>query len=352
MTDRRHMDAAAIAGELAGCVDSLCLELLPNGHLEGGEWRVGSIAGEAGKSMSVRLTGPRAGVWCDFGGPDSHRGDALDLVAQVLFRGDKRQALAWSRAWLGIDQVDPKSFAQRRVEAVAKKERQEKLDTDMRGAAQKIYLGASVGLRFTPVDAYLQGRGIDLSVLGRQPRALRYEPQLWNAQSSMYWPAMVASITAPDGAFAGVHRTWLAAAPGGGYVKAPVADPKLTLGRYAGGCIRLWRGKSGRPLREAPDDEWPLIAEGIEDGLTAVCADPSRRVLVAVSLSNMGSLELPEQIPGVVLLGQNDEKPQAIAALERAVEHFQRSGKRVRIARPPAGVKDVNELAQGALTGG
>ncbi|MEJ0047258.1 MAG: hypothetical protein WDN04_14935 [Rhodospirillales bacterium] len=39
-------------------------------------------------------------MWADFSGVG--RGDALDLVAHVLFRGDKKNAYRWTLAWLGI----------------------------------------------------------------------------------------------------------------------------------------------------------------------------------------------------------------------------------------------------------
>ena len=56
---------AEIAGMLARQAPSLAAELLPNGKREGAEWRVGSLAGEPGRSLSVHLFGSRAGVWSD-----------------------------------------------------------------------------------------------------------------------------------------------------------------------------------------------------------------------------------------------------------------------------------------------
>ena len=95
---------ADIAGMLARQAPSLAAELLPNGKREGAEWRVGSLRGEPGRSLSVHLFGSRAGVWSDFASGEA--GDALDLVAGVLYGGDKqaakRAALAWARSWLGL----------------------------------------------------------------------------------------------------------------------------------------------------------------------------------------------------------------------------------------------------------
>jgi hypothetical protein len=90
-----------IARMLAERIEQLVLDLLPKGHREGHEWRVGSVAGEAGHSLGVHLAGNKAGVWCDFSG-SGDSGDALDLVCSVL-GVDVGPALAWSRRWLGLD---------------------------------------------------------------------------------------------------------------------------------------------------------------------------------------------------------------------------------------------------------
>jgi hypothetical protein len=77
------MNAAEIAGQLSDRILKLVEELLPNGRRDGREWRVGNIAGEAGSSLSVRLIGPKAGLWHDFATGESD--DALNLVRAALF---------------------------------------------------------------------------------------------------------------------------------------------------------------------------------------------------------------------------------------------------------------------------
>lgn len=75
------MKAADLAAMLSRDVEAVAQMLLPNGKREGHEWRVGSIDGEAGKSMGVHLTGQKAGVWCDFSSGEA--GDLLDLWART-----------------------------------------------------------------------------------------------------------------------------------------------------------------------------------------------------------------------------------------------------------------------------
>src|SRR5262249_45379002 len=103
---------AEIARMLGARALDLCAELLRNGIRDGHEWRVGSLGGEPGRSMAVHLSGDKAGVWCDFAGGET--GDALDLVAQVLYAGDKAKALAWARRWLGLNGDDPAALTRTR----------------------------------------------------------------------------------------------------------------------------------------------------------------------------------------------------------------------------------------------
>jgi twinkle protein len=73
------MNAHDLSERLADRAADVAAYLLPNGKRHGPEWRVGSIDGDNGKSLSVRLTGPKRGVWKDFA--SGHGGDLLDLFA-------------------------------------------------------------------------------------------------------------------------------------------------------------------------------------------------------------------------------------------------------------------------------
>lgn len=357
------MDIGVLVGHLSDRIEALAEHLLPNGRREGHEWRCGSVQGEAGRSMAVHLAGPRAGVWCDFGGAPDDRGDALDLIAAVLFRGDKKQALRWARAWLGIDRVDPASIPQQQAAARAKKKRAVDEEDRNRRLGQHMFLSAKPQLAGTWSEIYLRGRGIDFARLGRQPGALRHHDELTHPETGEVCQGLVAAITAPDGGFLAVHRTFLERLADGRVVKLRgVEDAKLTLGRYAGGCIRLWRGASGKAWRDMPAGEWIVAGEGIEDTATAVMAAPEYRAVVAVSLSNLAGIVLPAAAAGVIILAQNDpemhpQRPEqrhpARISLDRAVAHFQGQGKRVRLARPTADqAHDLNELAQRELKQG
>ena len=345
-------DIRELVRMLAARAPELARELLPAGQRHGQEWRVGSLAGERGRSLAVRLSGPRAGVWCDFASGEA--GDALDLVACVLFAGDKRQAVAWSRRWLGLDPAGDAAEAERRrrltERALARSP--EPADDDHRDLVRSValskWLAARPEIAGTPVEAYLRARAIDLGVLGRQPRALRFHPGLVCLEAGRQrLPAMVALIVDAAGEPIGAHCTWLARdARTGVWGKAPVEHPKKVYGRVTGGTIRLWRGASGKALAEAPDGETVAIAEGIEDALTVALECPEWRVLAAVSSGNLRHITLPPAIAEVVLIGQRDgENPGVRLAREAAIDRWLREGRAVREAMPPTGFKDWNAWA-------
>ena len=84
---------------MAGEAAAIAQYLLPGGKRKAGEWAAGSTNGEEGQSLSVRLTGAKAGVWADFA--SGEKGDLLDLWAAV--RGCSiAEAIREAKDYLGI----------------------------------------------------------------------------------------------------------------------------------------------------------------------------------------------------------------------------------------------------------
>lgn len=353
------MEISDIADMLASRIDALCADILPRGRREGKEWVEASRAsGGLGNGLKVCLSGARQGVWSHFGDDASARGDALELVAYVLFGRDKKKAIAWAVSWLGIDGADPGRIKQQRQiarEDAKAREDQAKKDIEARQRrARAMWLGSSSRIEGSPVDFYLLGRGIGISDLPRVPGSLRYAPSLRHPDGRDY-PAMVAAIHNGAGHFCAVHRTFLAPLPGGGFIKAPLGEnAKMVLGPYAGGFITLNRGSSGKPLAEAHEGETVVLCEGIEDGLSIAMACPDLRVLSCISVNNFKNVRLPQAIGTVIIAADNDapESPAARAVDQAAMMHAE-MGREVMIWRSPVG-KDFNDClraledAQGA----
>lgn len=351
-----------IVDMLSARTSDLVRELLPRAVLDGHEWKVGDLSGTPGRSLSISNAPGRRGVWADFSTND--KGDALELVAAVLFGGNKVDAIKWAKGWLGLDGTDPASLRQtRRAVEVAKDDPDAAEDEAKRRRwAQGMFLGAKPILG-TPADEYLFGRGIDIRRLSFPLGALRFAAAIRNPETRAHHPAMVAAIVGADGNQLAVHRTYLQPAPGGGFVKLQgVKDAKLSLGRFSGGFIPLWKGETtdphtgeirkGLPLSRVKTPVWVDITEGIEDGLSVAVADPSLRVIVAVSVSNWANIQLPEQVAGVCLWQQNDPPDSSAArSFARVIENFQKQGKQIALARPPEGVKDANDVLRGVNHG-
>lgn len=335
---------------LAARIGSVVAELLPHGHREGHEWVAPSLIGRSRRSLSVHLAGTKAGVWSDFSSGGAESGDALDLVAAVSFAGDRADALKWARSWLGLEATPGSPEPRRPVPPAPTREDSDAEEAKRRNLAMRIFLAAEPSLAGTPAGDYLAGRGINLAELGRQPRSLRYHPALHNRESGQTWPALLGAITGDDGQMTAVHRTWLARNSAGQWGKAPLQAAKMSLGRVTGGTIRLWRGASGKALAQAPEGEAVAIGEGVETCLSVAIACPERRIISAVSISNMANIKLPPAVRTVILLKDNDGDNKAAAkAFSRAIGHFQQDGRIVRVAIPPVG-DDFNDTLQAGVS--
>lgn len=103
------MNAAELSRRMASEAASIAQYLLPKGKRQSGEWKAGSTGGEEGKSLSVRLSGAKAGVWADFASGEG--GDLLDLWMAV--RGlSISAAMSEAMQYLGIRDTMPEKPAQ------------------------------------------------------------------------------------------------------------------------------------------------------------------------------------------------------------------------------------------------
>lgn len=99
------MNAKELSDKLAANAQRVAEYLLPGGKKASGEWKCGDISGEAGNSLSVRLTGSKAGVWADFAAGTG--GDLLDLWMAV--RGvNLPEAINEAADFIGVRNVSDK----------------------------------------------------------------------------------------------------------------------------------------------------------------------------------------------------------------------------------------------------
>ncbi|MGE6498633.1 toprim domain-containing protein [Cupriavidus metallidurans] len=101
------MNAQELSRQMADRASDIAEYLLPKGKRAGQEWKAGSVDGEAGKSLSVRIAGAKRGVWKDFSSGEG--GDLLDLWAACRALSTA-EAMREAKAYLGIrDSMPPRS---------------------------------------------------------------------------------------------------------------------------------------------------------------------------------------------------------------------------------------------------
>ena len=75
-------DFEAINAAARARLPDVLARLLPGGRMERAEWHAGSLNGERGDSLRVRLRGHHAGIWMDFATGEKG-GDPVSLAAAV-----------------------------------------------------------------------------------------------------------------------------------------------------------------------------------------------------------------------------------------------------------------------------
>lgn len=350
------ISVAEIADKLNARAASLVPELLPNGRKAGTKWMFSGIA-DHGKSESawVHLSGPEMGHWRDAGNcaAGEDKGDVLDLVRLKRCGGDMKDAVAWAKAELGIEdrfvpgrQEDPAEKARRAEEA-----RQRAMAAEEQMAAEREGKAKNARRRFlsggpiagSAAEAYLRGRGLRPNAAGEWPGSLRFAAECPHKPTGQTLPAMLAGIFDAAGKQIGCHRTFLHARPDGRVTKIDHPSAKMVLGNVWGGFVPIDKGASRKSMAAMPAGEPVYCTEGIEDALVLRMAKPDARIVCAISLPNMGGMILPARAGELVLVCDRDTKPEAQDTLERAIAAQQARGIRVRIVMPPEGVKDLND---------
>jgi hypothetical protein len=306
------MSAKTIAQQLAGNIDALCLELLPNGHREGPEWRCGSVSGEAGNSLGIHLTGNRRGVWADFASDQS--GDALDLVAAVFGYG-KYEALCWSERWLGIEPGEAESPRPHPASARAD-------DTAPDPDKWKYPWSRGTPIAGTIAEAYLAARGLhylDLEgeVLRFVPRRARRSP----TDTLEHHPCLIALLRGiHDGASCGVINIHLQP---NGTDRLRDKKGKTVTGRARGAAVML---------DEFEDVTCGLtICEGLETGL-ALRLDEQRPVWVPPGAGNLAAFPVLDVIEALTVAADADGPGQRAA--QTVAARWRAAGQLVAIVAP------------------
>ncbi|MDQ4419946.1 CHC2 zinc finger domain-containing protein [Sphingobium sp. DEHP117] len=178
----------------------------------------------------------------------------------------------------------------------------------------------------TLAETYLRSRGIISPI----PPSIRYAHI--SPGKGPQRPTLVAKVSDSQDSLIGLQRTFLSQ---NGASKAAMTKPKLSLGKIAGGAIRLG----------ALDESATLtVCEGLEDGLT-LAQELGGPVWVAAGASMLPSMQFPDCVRSIVIGEDNDEA--GTVAANKAASAFTARGLTVRIIRPLDGYKDFNAELMG-----
>lgn len=309
-------DASDLATRLGQRAEAVCRRYLSNGHRVGRYWLIGDVRNNRGRSMFVRLHGPKsgkgaAGRWMD--AATGEYGDMLDVVQASLGLVDFKDVAQEARSFLALPDPEP----ERRCSSTVRSGSPE--------AARRLF-AMSHPIHGTLAQIYLRGRGIS-NISGTT--SLRFHPRCFyrpgEHSPTEIWPALIAAVTDRDGHLTGVHRTWL---DPGGEDKASVDTPRRAMGHILGHAVRF--GKACDVL---------AAGEGIETVLSPRIVLPHLPMLAATSAAHLASVLFPTTLRRLYVL--RDRDPAGDGARDRLMERAASAGIETVVLSPR--LEDFNE---------
>ncbi|WP_375211465.1 DUF7146 domain-containing protein, partial [Hyphococcus sp.] len=284
--------ARNIALRLADRAEEVCRFYLSNGRRSGNYWLTGNVENAPGRSLWVRIGGPRdlVGRWRDEAEAGSY-GDLLDLVRMNGGHAAMADAMAEAERFLGvppgrsdvnaasIKPVRNACFAARRLFA--------------RGQA----LGGTLG------EAYLESRSLCLPPYG-SVRFLANAFFLDDGGARRSGPALLAAIRGGEGVISGVHRTFIREENG-----RPVVSSRRILGRAKGNAVFL--GGCG---------DAALVGEGLETVLSFAGVLEGVRLYAALSAAKLAAWRWPDDARFLLVAVDNDRNGAGENAAWRLME--------------------------------
>lgn len=322
MTGDRHGAAMtaeeldALRGALRAHARDVAEHFYPQGRKEGRNWRVHSKG-----SLSICIEGAKRGLWKNFEGDDG--GDLFKLIQEAVptnFAG----AVAWveSQGWAsGRATVEAK-----RRPAIGPTEADRNRRKIERARAQ---WRESVPIDGTLAEVYLRRhRSISGPV---SPDAVRFHPDFRQADyQSRGVPALIVASTNPAGEILAIQGVELDRETG-------AKVDKRTNGHRADDMAWIAPGIPGSPL---------LITEGPENALSLVQALPHDGVSATLGVTQFPKIvnTLPKDRRIIFVADSDAADSAARKTFDRAVADAIALGCDVRVARPPEGIKDSNDL--------
>ncbi|KTE24106.1 MULTISPECIES: toprim domain-containing protein [unclassified Sphingopyxis] len=281
--------ASDIAQRLGSRAEAVCRQYLSNGRREGRYWLVGDVRNTPGRSLYVRLVdmhnGP-AGKWTD--AATGEHGDLLDIIAVTQGCRTFAETLAEARRFLSLPSDTIADVTPRRCRPPGRRGSQAAVRRIIRATDPLV---GSIAADYLRTRAIHHLEGIDAL---RSHRRLYYrhskEESFGTAKN---WPALIGIVTDLDGSSTGVHRTWIDPAT---RAKAPVADPRRSMGQLLGHAIRF-----GTP------HDVMIVGEGIETLLSLHEVMPDMPMAAATSSAHLAAFLFPPLLHRLYIATDNDD---------------------------------------------
>lgn len=284
--------ARELSDRLAERAEDVCRVYLSNGRRSGNYWLAGDARNAKGKSLWVRLRGPRhaVGRWRDEAEEGAY-GDLLDLIRLSGDYAAMTDAMAEAERFLGSP---PRRIASAEPSA---RSRVDTAESARRLFARGCDVAGSIG------ETYLRARALTSPPL----HAVRFHPHamyLDEEGERRSGPALLAAIRDVDGAITGVHRTWIAQTDGG-----PVVLLRKIMGRAREHAVHLGGAGDAALVGEGLETVWSL--RGAVDGV---------RLFAALSAAKLALWRWPGDVSRLFVAVDNDENDAGEDAARRLME--------------------------------
>lgn len=348
-----RLDCRDLAQLLSSDCERLFLQFVPDARMEAGELRG---HGPDGAKWTMAVRGSKRGVFCNWGSPEQHRGDCIELIHAAMFPNEsgRKESFKFALTWLGLEGDDAASERVREARTAAREREAWRLEEDAASRGRRQRQALATYLERSEADSaeiadYLTTRGIPYEWLPWKPSALRFTKFAYFDTEHPSVPAMLAPMVNPlSHAQTGTHITYLEYRDGH-WRNTRLKPRRRSIGGKKGSIIPLMRGASGKPHSAPPDGDTVLIAEGIENAYAAAlcCPDIEKfpdnpRVWASVDAGNFAAIEIPEPISSVILVADGD-RDRFGDFRETVAYRWLEAGKSVHHMRPPKGYKDFNE---------
>lgn len=249
-------------------------------------------------------------------------GDVIQFLCDIEGK-TFAEAVKWLANVTDLTEVDP-----------VQRERQQKLEIARSLEAiqhAKSQWAGSKRLEGTIGEIYLRSRGLEPPY----PNFFRYGwvPAWYDKKTGKPGPkfrAIIAGCQNKVGEIVGVQRILLGADGN----KAPMENPKLSLGSIRGCAIRI--NGCGPKI---------LLCEGPEDGLTLHKRNPGVPVWIALGTSGLPYVDLPDEVEEVMVGGDNNAPGRM--AVDRALENYTSQGRYASSFYPAERFEDFNDELRG-----